>query len=683
LIYKVGLLIIFSEKSNYFIYFFSTKSEKKVNRLTLLIFIISYFSSFAQLNVELVSNLDQYPSIGYNDIWGYVDSNGNEYALLGTKHGTSIINLSDPADPVESAFIPGPQSTWRDIKVHSHYAYIITEGTGAGNGLQIVDLSQLPFSASLVNTLTTWFERAHNIFIDNGFAFVIGTNAGGGMHILDLSDPINPVRTAYYSQSGYIHDVYVWNDTVVAASENTYDLVDISDKFNPQLISSSAALPGIYAHSGWMTEDKRYFIGAEEFDVRDVTVWDLQDRSTWNLVVTSWQLPGGGSSDPVHNIFVRGNFAHISYYKQGYVVLDISDPENPILAGQYDTYPSNTGTYNGAWGCYPYLPSGLTLISDIQTGLYVLQFLPDDTPPLINHTPIEVVYEPEPVLLTAQVVDNNQVTDVKLYYRTIFNNEISSWNILSFNDSTNNNYQFEIPAYPNNTIIEYYLAAADNNNLITTLPAGGSGTNPPGNIPPEVFFDYNTTIPAHPIIVSFNPLDDTTTVPSTSIVFSIEAVDTSGLNLTYKWFKNGEQMFSTSSTYNYIALPSLPVPREDSIRVEVSNSFFTVDKSWIVSVTQPTNIEDESVLYTYALDQNYPNPFNPSTVISYSIPSPEIVNLTIFNSVGEVVAELINDIKGAGKHSITFNASNFSSGIYFARIKAGSFSRLIKMNLIK
>jgi choice-of-anchor B domain-containing protein len=327
----------------------------------------------AQSNVTFLSNLNPHPSAGYNDIWGYVDGSGNEYALLGVQTGTSIINVTVPTNPVQVAFIPGPNSTWRDIKVHSTYAYIITEGTGTGRGLQIVDLSQLPTTATLVNTIETWFTRAHNIFIDNGFAYVIGTNNGGGMHILDLSNPVNPTRTFYYTGSDYIHDVYVWNDTVVAAAADSYDLISVSNKFSPQLLSVSLILPGIYAHSGWMTEDKRYFVGTEEFNVRDITVWDIQDRSSWNLVVSSWQNPG--STSYVHNLFILGDYAHISYYTSGYVVLDISDPTDPQLAGHYDTYPQNNGgTYNGAWGCYPYLPSGNTLISDIQTGLYVLKF---------------------------------------------------------------------------------------------------------------------------------------------------------------------------------------------------------------------------------------------------------------------------------------------------------------------
>ncbi|HSP88050.1 MAG TPA: choice-of-anchor B family protein, partial [Ignavibacteriaceae bacterium] len=330
------------------------------------VFFILCFSAIVAAQVQncaLLSNLNQYPSIGYNDCWGYVDSQGREYAILGTEHGTSIIEITVPTQPVERAFIPGPPSLWREMKTHSNYLYVVTEETGTGQGLQIIDLSNLPTSATLVNTVDTWFSRAHEIFIADGYAYVVGTNGGGGMHILNLANPTNPTRTAYYTASGYIHDVYVWNDTAYASSEDTYDLVNLSNKSNPQLVSQSAALPGIYAHSGWLTEDKRYFIACEEFDVRDVTVWDLQDRSTWSLVVPSWAT---STNTPTHNPYVKGNYAYISYYNDGLVILDVSDPTNPVKVGQYDTYPGTSGSYTGAWGTYPFFPSGAVIISDMQ-----------------------------------------------------------------------------------------------------------------------------------------------------------------------------------------------------------------------------------------------------------------------------------------------------------------------------
>lgn len=655
-----------------------------------IIICIAFFSAviFSQTNVTLLSNFNPYPTIGYNDIWGYVDSQGREYALLGTQHGTSIINVTNPSSPAEVAFIPGPNSIWRDIKVHSHYAYIITEGTGTGRGLQIVDLSNLPNSATLVNTLETWFTRAHNIFIDNGFAYVIGTNNGGGMHILDLSNPTNPVRTAYYLGSGYIHDVYVWNDTVVAAAEDSYDLIDVTNKSNPVLISVSPSLPGIYAHSGWMTEDKRYFVGTEEFDVRDVTVWDLQDRTTWDLIVPTWQMsnPTPLVDDPVHNLFIKGNYAHISYYKHGYVVLDISDPTNPFLAGEYDTYPSNNGTYNGAWGCYPYLPSGITLISDMNTGLYVLQFNPpSNIAPQISHNNQSVVYNSSPVTISANISDDSQIVGANLHYRTIKDEITSDWFVVTdANGPSGSLYEFIIPGQSNKTEVQYYFAAVDNNNNVTTLPEGGSGINPLGENPPPDYFSYNVKVPGPLVINGFSPAGDTTIFNNGEVPFSINVSDTSNLNITYQWFRNGNFVFNnTGNSYLYRSLTIYPAPRTDSVRVSFSNGFFSGEITWLIFVEPLTNIDENILTYDYSLNQNYPNPFNPSTKIEFGIKEDGYVKIDVYNSLGQLVTSLVNDYLSAGNYKTEFDGSNLPSGNYFVKLSANDFYKAIKMSLMK
>ncbi len=651
-------------------------------------FVLTTICLRAQTNVTLLSNFNPYPSIGYNDIWGYVDSQGREYALLGTQHGTSIVNVTNPSNPIQVAFIPGPNSIWRDIKVHSHYAYIVTEGTGTGRGLQIVDLSDLPNSATLVNTIETWFTRAHNIFIDNGFAYVIGTNNGGGMHILDLSNPTNPTRTAYYSGSNYIHDVYVWNDTVVAAAEDSYDLIDVSNKANPVLISVSPSLPGIYAHSGWMTEDKRYFVGTEEFDVRDITVWDLQDRTTWDLIFPTWQMsnPVPLSGDPVHNLFIKGNYAHISYYKHGYVVLDISDPTNPFLAGEYDTYPSNSGTYNGAWGCYPYLPSGVILISDINTGLYVLQFNPpSNVPPQINHINQSIVYTDSSVMISANISDDEQITAANLHYRTIKDEITSDWLIVNDPDGpSGSNYNFVIPGQPNKTIVEYYLAASDNDNNVSTLPEGGSGINPPGQNPPPNFFNYTVKIPGQLVVNGFLPTSDTTILNNGEISFSVNVTDTSLLNINYQWFRNGNVVFNNNgNSYLYRSLTIYPAPRTDSVRVVLSNGFYTDEISWLIYVEPVTDVSDNTPVAEYNLEQNYPNPFNPTTNISFSLKEAGNVRIEIYNSLGLFVKLLMDESLAAGKYNILFDASELPSGIYLAKLTSLNFSKTIKMSLLK
>ena len=99
----------------------------------------------------------------------------------------------------------------------------------------------------------------------------------------------------------------------------------------------------------------------------------------------------------------------------------------------------------------------------------------------------------------------------------------------------------------------------------------------------------------------------------------------------------------------------------------------------------PTGIyENENELpEKFVLNQNYPNPFNPSTTISFSVPSEEFVSLKVFNSLGEEVADLVDETKPAGNYSALFGADEFTSGVYFYTIKAGSFLESKKMLLLK
>jgi choice-of-anchor B domain-containing protein len=527
--------------------------------VTLVVFLCSFLSG---QTVTLLGTLNPYPGTKYADIWGYTDGNGREYAIMGVTGGTSIIDVTDPANPVQVTMIPGPNSfyEWRDIKTHSHYAYVVTEGTGSGSGMQIIDLANLPISATLVNTYTATFVTAHDLYIDNGYAYVVGASNGSGVHILDLSDPVNPAEVGYYGGNGYVHDIYVYDDTAYVSSEGEYGVVDVTNKSNPTHISSSASLPGIYAHSGWLTEDKRYFVACEEFNVRDLTVWDLQDRTTWDLVVPTWQT---SSNSPIHNVYVLGNYAHISYYEDGYVVLDISDPTNPVQVAQYDTDPTpSTGDYKGAWGCYPYLPSGNVLISDMQTGLYVLQF--------------------------------EGITPVELKSFTAF---CDGKNVnLNWSTSTEkNNKGFEIQRKADNTFI-----------TIGFVQGAGTTTETKN-------YDYS----------------DRDVSPG-KYSYRLKQIDFNG-------------------TYKY----------SDEITTEV-----------------PSPSE-------FSLLQNYPNPFNPATKIKFTIPENTLVNLSVYNSLGEVVTTLINNVLNSGNHSIDFDASELPSGIYFARLKAGDNVKSIKMSLLK
>lgn len=85
----------------------------------------------------------------------------------------------------------------------------------------------------------------------------------------------------------------------------------------------------------------------------------------------------------------------------------------------------------------------------------------------------------------------------------------------------------------------------------------------------------------------------------------------------------------------------------------------------------------------YDLSQNYPNPFNPSTKINFDIPVDGKVSLKVYDAGGREVADLVNDYRNAGYHSVNFNASNLSTGVYFYTLTAGDFVSVKKMLLIK
>jgi hypothetical protein len=99
-----------------------------------------------------------------------------------------------------------------------------------------------------------------------------------------------------------------------------------------------------------------------------------------------------------------------------------------------------------------------------------------------------------------------------------------------------------------------------------------------------------------------------------------------------------------------------------------------------------TSLKDQAYLLTpqdYELAQNYPNPFNPLTKINFFLPNAGNVELTLYNQLGEKVSIIARGEYSAGSHGIEFVAENLASGIYYYKLKAGSFSRIKKMILMK
>ncbi len=110
------------------------------------------------------------------------------------------------------------------------------------------------------------------------------------------------------------------------------------------------------------------------------------------------------------------------------------------------------------------------------------------------------------------------------------------------------------------------------------------------------------------------------------------------------------------------------------------NSFRSIH-TW----TLVTSVRDENYfpLSDYSLKQNYPNPFNPSTTVNYSLPAESYVSIKVYDMTGSEMTSLVNELQQAGNHQLSFDGSNFTSGIYFLKMTAGKFNSTIKMLLLK
>lgn len=98
--------------------------------------------------------------------------------------------------------------------------------------------------------------------------------------------------------------------------------------------------------------------------------------------------------------------------------------------------------------------------------------------------------------------------------------------------------------------------------------------------------------------------------------------------------------------------------------------------------TAVNNISSE-IPETFSLKQNYPNPFNPNTKINFSLPSQGFVKVTVFDVTGREIEKLVNEHLSAGTYNVDFNATGFSSGIYFYKLETDKFSDTKKMILVK
>jgi len=334
-----------------------------------------------------------------NDSWGWTDpETGVEYALIGLNNGTAFIDISNPTNVIFVGKLPThtTNSAWRDVKVYGNYAFIVSEASG--HGMQVFDLTRLrDVNLSIAPVIFAEdahydeFGNAHNIVINpkSAFAYAVGTTTfAGGPHFVDISDPLNPTFAGGYSDNAYSHDAqvityngpdgdYSGSEIFIGSNEDEIAIVDITDKNNPSEIATISYSNLGFTHQGWFTEDQRFFLLGDELDELNfgfntrTLVFDFEDLDN-----PQFHFEYEGSNPSIdHNGYVLGDLYFLANYTSGVRVIDISDIANGNMEeiGFFDTVPnSNTTNFSGLWNVYPYFESGNIVLSDINSGFFLV-----------------------------------------------------------------------------------------------------------------------------------------------------------------------------------------------------------------------------------------------------------------------------------------------------------------------
>jgi len=305
-------------------------------------------------------------------------------------------------------------SSWRDLKVYDNHVFIVSDSQP--HGMQVFDLTRLrEYGGEVIefnhDALYDEFGPSHNIVINEatGFAYAAGvtqsergdSRQSTGLHIVDIRDPKSPVFAARYfdpetevpsassAGNGYIHDAqcviyegpdgtYINKEICFNSAEGALVIADVTDKENLETISFKSHQDMQYSHQGWLTEDQKYFLMNDELDERNLGrgtktyIWDVRDLENPEFI--GYHEHSTSSID--HNLYIKGNYVYQSNYNAGLQILDLTGVANADLerVAYFDTQPvSDQAAFQGTWSNYPFFESGLVILSDIESGLFIVR----------------------------------------------------------------------------------------------------------------------------------------------------------------------------------------------------------------------------------------------------------------------------------------------------------------------
>ncbi len=409
--------------------------------------------ALTNLNVRLVSNVAPSANpLNYGDVWAE-----NDIACLGVwlnystyNYGVGIFSISNPAAPVLlSVYNPSPtsQNQFELGAVRNKIGYF---GSWSGGGLHIVSLTN-PASPVLLcrvgattGNVTNGFDRVHTIWLERNYLYEAAHVPGiVSVKVFDVSNPLQPLylQDIVTTNTTKVHQITVrtngaatilytsgWggNDDGAPSSPGQTDIWDVSNVGTQPARWLGRVYSGYNSHSSYPTPDGNTLIVCRETPGGDVKFYDITNPSAIPTnpvpLVTLTPASMGMEADIPHNPVVVSNYLFLSWYQNGVQIFDITDRTRPVRLGFYDTFSgAAASSFEGNWGVFPYLGFDKVLVSDIQSGFYVMDFTRILTP--TNNYPPLIVSQPASVTVTQGTTVNLSatVTGSLLNYQWRFN----------------------------------------------------------------------------------------------------------------------------------------------------------------------------------------------------------------------------------------------------------------------
>jgi hypothetical protein len=599
------------------------------------------------------------------------------YLFVTTNYTIWSYDISDPYHPAIAGQLYLGNSLISQLYMKGNIIYI----TSSIQGLKLIDISD-PSNLQLIHAYS--YIAGYEFDISGDYLYAVKTT--GELTILNISDSLNVNVVSSINLSGYPYEIAVFNNTAYVAKGGTgggLQVVDVTDPESPVPVSLYSGDYQFIKGSG----NYVYLTRNSDFSVLDVT-----DPLSVQYV-SGYEIPGF-----VEDVAVRGNYAYTG--SNGFRVIDVSDSTHPVQAGYADVAGDLVE------------PAGSSLV------VYCPYSMTAN-----NTVHIMDVSDPANPVSMGSYTCPAMTWDLKVRDTLAY---VACWwdgvRIFNFADPSNLTQISHVMGWQQGGIagVDWcYAQAIDvEGNYLYIVDYGPFPSDDTYGL-----YIIDISDPANPFLLSrFTGITSHANdmAVKDSMVYiadgngGVETVDVSDpVNpsvLGYISVIDGATGIKTEGKYAYVSdyilggiqVVDISDPTAPSItgyykpsgcfalNVDYNNGFIYIADGLAgiqiyrnLLITPVAIIQENATINNFRLEQNYPNPFNPTTTIKYAIPKTVNVELKVFDILGREVKTLVNETRNAGYYRVQFNASNYVSGVYFYRLKAGDYIKTGKMLLLK